>query len=70
MDRKTILNNELAQNSLQIKRIYKLFWVLQIVAVLLSSEEFILLIFIAFLPHFHKIEKLRNENAKIKHLID
>ena len=70
MDRKTILNNELAKNSLQIRRIYKTFWLLQSVALLLSSEEAILMIFIAFLPHFHKIEKLRNENAKIKHLID
>ena len=70
MDRKTILNNELAQNSLQIRRIYKTFWLLQSVALLLSSEEAILMIFIAFLPYFHKIEKLRNENAKIKHLID
>ena len=70
MYRKTILNNELAKNSLQIRRIYKTFWLLQSVALLLSSEEAILMIFIAFLPHFHKIEKLRNENAKIKHLID
>ena len=70
MYRKTILNNELAQNRLQIKRIYKTFWALQVVAVLACSEEAILLIFIAFLPYFHKIEKLRNENAKIKHLID
>ena len=70
MDRKTILNRQLAQNRLQRRRIYKTFWLLQSVALLLSSEEAILMIFIAFLPHFHKIEKLRNENAKIKHLID
>ena len=71
MDLKTILNNELTKNRLQRRRIYKTFWLLQAVALLLlSSEEAILLIFIAFIPHFHKIEKLRNENAKIKHLID
>ena len=74
MDKATILNNELAQNSLQIKRIYKTFWSLQAVAVLACSEEAILLIFIAFLPHFHKIEKLKSENdliiKKFKHLID
>ena len=70
----TILNNELAQNRLQIKRIYKTFWLLQAAALLLSSEESILLIFIAFLPNFHKIEKMRKENdlisKKLKHLID
>ena len=65
MDRETILNNELAQNCLQIKRIYKTFWVLQSVALLLSSEEAILLIFIVFLPHFHKIEKMKKENDLI-----
>ena len=74
MDKATILNNELAQNRLQIKRIYKQFWTLQAVAVLLSSEEFMLLIFIAFLPNFYKIEKMRKENdliiKKFKHLID
>ena len=74
MYKKTILNNELAQNRLQIKRIYKTFLVLQSVALLLSSEEFMLLIFIAFLPHFHKIEKMRKENdliiKKFKHLLD
>ena len=73
MDRKTLLNNELAQNRLQIKRIYKTFWVLQGVALLLSSEEAILLIFIAFLPHFMKIEKMHKENDliifKLKHLV-
>ena len=66
MDRKTILNNELAKNRLQIKRIYKTFWALQAVALLLSSEEASLLIFIAFLPHFHKIEKMKKENDLIK----
>ena len=75
MNRKTLLNNKLTQNRLQIKRIYKTFWVLQAVALLLlSSEEAILLIFIAFLPHFHKIEKMRKENdliiKKFKHLLD
>ena len=74
MDRKTILNNELAQNRLQIRRIYKTFWLLQASALLLSSEEFMLLIFIAFLPNFMKIEKMRKENdliiKKFKHLID
>ena len=65
MDKKTILNNELAQNRLQIKHTYKTFLVLQSVALLLSSEEFMLLIFIAFLPHFHKIEKMRKENDLI-----
>ena len=74
MDRKTILNNELAKNSQQIKRIYKTFLVLQSVALLSSSEEAILLIFIAFLPHFHKIEKMKKENdliiKKFKHLLD
>ena len=65
MDKATILNNEIAQNRLQIKRIYKMFWLLQSVAVLLSSEEFMLLIFIAFLPHFHEIEKMRKENDLI-----
>ena len=65
MDRKTLLNNELAQNRLQIKSAYKTFWLLQSVALLLSSEEAILLIFIAFLPHFHKIEKMRTENDLI-----
>ena len=74
MDRQTILNNEIAQNSLQIKRIYKTFFLLQAVALLSSSEEFMLLIFIAFLPHFHKIEKMKKENdliiKKFKHLID
>ena len=65
MNKKTILNNELAQNRLQIKRIYTTFWLLQAVALLLSSEEFMLLIFIAFLPHFHKIEKMRKENDLI-----
>ena len=74
MDKKTILNNELAQNRLKIKQTYKAFWTLQAVAVLLSSEEAILLIFIAFLPHFHKIEKMRKENdliiKKFKNLID
>ena len=39
MAKKTILSNEIAQNRLQIKRIYRTFWVLQAVAVLLSSEE-------------------------------
>ena len=66
-----ILNNELAKNGQQIKRIYKTFWVLQAVALLLSSDEAILLIFIAFLPHFHKIEKMHKENdliiKKVKH---
>ena len=66
MYKKTILNNELAKNSQQIKHIYKTFWVLQSVALLLSSEEAILLIFIAFLPHFHKIEKMKKENDLIK----
>ena len=74
MDKATILSNELAQNRLQIRRIYKTFWALQAVAVLACSEEAILLIFIAFLPHFHKIEKLKSENdlilKKFKHLID
>ena len=74
MDKATILNNEFAQNRLQIKRIYKTFWALQAVALLLSSEEFMLLIFIAFLPHFNKIEKMKKENdliiKKFKHLID
>ena len=65
MDKKTILNNELAQNRLQIKRTYTTFWVLQALALLLSSEDASLLIFIAFLPHFHKIEKLRKENDLI-----
>ena len=65
MDKKTILNNELAKNSQQIKRIYKTFWVLQLVALLLSSDEASLLIFIAFLPHFHKIEKMKKENDLI-----
>ena len=65
MDKKTILNNELAQNRLQIKSAYKTFWVLQLVALLLSSEEASLLIFIAFLPHFHKIEKMKKENDLI-----
>ena len=65
MDKKTILNNELAQNRLQIKSTHATFWVLQSVALLLSSEEASLLIFIAFLPHFHKIEKLRKENDLI-----
>ena len=73
MDRKTILNNEISQNRLQIRRIYKTFWLLQAVALLLSSEEFMLLIFIAFLPHFHKIEKMKKENdlilKKFKHLV-
>ena len=74
MDKKTILSNELAQNRLQIRRTYKTFWTLQAVALLLSSEEAMLLIFIAFLPHFHKIEKMKKENdliiKKFKHLID
>ena len=65
MDKKTILNNELAQNRLQIKRIYKTFLVLQAVAVLSGSEEASLLIFIAFLPNFHKIEKMKKENDLI-----
>ena len=73
MDKKAILNNELAQNRLQINHIYKTFWVLQAVALLLSSEEAILLIFITFLPHFHKIEKMKKENDliinKYKHLL-
>ena len=74
MDKATILNAELARNRLQIRRIYKTFWLLQAVAVLLSSEEANLLIFIAFLPHFHKIEKMRKENdliiKKFKNLVD
>ena len=75
MDRKTILNNELSQNCLRIYNIYKTFWLLQAVAaLLLSSEEFMLLIFIAFLPHFHKIEKMKKENdliiKKFKHLLN
>ena len=75
MNRKTLLNNKLTQNRLQINRIYKTFLTLQAVALLLlSSEEAILLIFIAFLPHFHKIEKMRKENdliiKKFKHLLD
>ena len=65
MDRKTLLNNELAKNRQQIKRIYKSFWLLQSLALLSGSEEAILLIFIAFLPHFHKIEKMRKENDLI-----
>lgn len=65
MDRKTILNNELAQNRLQIKRIYKTFLLLQAAALLLSSGEFMLMIFIAFLPHFHNIEKMKKENDLI-----
>ena len=71
MDKKTILNNELAKNRQQIRRTYKTFWVLLAVAVLSGSEEAILLIFIAFLPHFHKIEKMKKENdliiKKFKH---
>ena len=73
MDKKAILNNELAQNRLQINHIYKMFWALQAVALLSVSEEAILLIFIAFLPHFHKIEKMKKENdliiKKYKHLL-
>ena len=73
MDKATILNNELARNRLQIRRIYKTFWLLQAVAVLLSREEANLLIFIAFLPHFYKIEKMKKENDliifKFKHLV-
>ena len=65
MDKKTILNNELAKNRQQIKRIYKSFWLLQSLALLSGSEEAILLIFIAFLPHFHKIEKMKKENDLI-----
>ena len=71
MDKATILNNEIARNKQEIKRIYKTLWLLQAVAVLLSSEEAILLIFIAFLPHFNRIEKMRKENdliiKKFKH---
>ena len=74
MDNKTLLNNTLAQNRLQIKRTYRTFWTLQAVAMLLSSEEAMLLIFIAFLPHFMKIEKMRKENnlisKKFKHLLN
>ena len=74
MDKKAILSNELAQNRLQISNIYKMFWVLQAVALLSVSEEAILLIFIAFLPHFHKIEKMKKENdliiKKYKNLLD
>ena len=74
MDNATILNDELAKNRLLCKRIYKTFWSLQAVALLSCSEEFMLLIFIAFLPHFHKIEKMKKENdlilKKFKHLID
>ena len=74
MNRKTLLNNKLTQNRLQINRIYKTFLTLLAVALLLSSAEAILLIFIAFLPHFHKIEKMRKENdliiKKFKHLLD
>ena len=73
MDKKAILSNELSQNRLQINHIYKMFWFLQSVALLSVSEEAILLIFIAFLPHFHKIEKMRKENdlilKKYKHLL-
>ena len=66
MDKKTILNNELAKNGQHAKRIYKTFWILQSVALLLlRSEEASLLIFIAFLPHFHKIEKMKKENDLI-----
>ena len=65
MDNKTLLNNELAQNRAHIRRTYRTFWTLQAVALLLSSEEAMLLIFIAFLPHFMKIEKMRKENNLI-----
>ena len=65
MYKKTILNNELAKNSQQIKHIYKTFWVLQSVALLLSSEEASLLIFIAVLPHYQKSEKMKKENGLI-----
>ena len=65
MDKKTSLNNELSKNRLQINHIYKTLWVLQAVAVLMSSDEAILLIFIAFLPHFHQIAKMRKENDLI-----
>lgn len=72
--KKTILNNEIAKNKQEINRIYKTFLALLAVALLLSSAEAILLIFIAFLPHFHKIEKMRKENdliiKKFKHLLD
>ena len=44
------------------KRIYKTFIVLQAVALLLSSDEAILMIFIAFLPHFQQIAKMGKEN--------
>ena len=74
MDNKTLLNNTLAQNRAQIRRTYRTFWTLQAVAMLLSSEEAMLLIFIAFLPHFMKIEKMRKENnlisKKFKHLLN
>ena len=65
MDKKTILNNELAQNKQQIKRIYKTFIVLQAVVLLSSSDEAMLMIFIALLPHFHQIAKMRKENDLI-----
>ena len=61
MDRKTILNNELAQNCLQIKSAYKTFWVLETAALLLSREEASLLIFIAVLARRHASEEMMNE---------
>ena len=74
MDRKTILNNEIAKNEQKIKHNYRVFWLLQAVAALLLSEEFMLLIFIAFLPHFQDIGKMRKENdlirKKFKHLLN
>ena len=61
MDKETSLNTELAQNQQQINHIYKTFIVLQSVAVLMGSEKAILMIFIAFLPHFHQIAKMGKE---------
>ena len=69
-----ILEKELKKNEKDIKNIYKVFFILEAIALLYSSAFAMLLIFISFLPFLKKIEKMKKENDliinKFKHLLE